>query len=265
MSSSSNSKSDLISVVIPLHNEALNVKLMGLALTKALKDLNYEVLFVNDGSTDDTSNQLKKLNEKSVTVIELDKNYGQSSAIAAGIDFSKGNYIVTMDGDLQNDPYDIPWMLEILKNKSLDLIAGFRKERKDPFFKKIPSIIANYIIQILTKTKIKDNGCALKIFNETTAKKLIFSGEIHRYITTISFLNGLKIMQVPVNHMPRKFGKSKYGLSRTFKVIYDICLIILNKKYSNQLFKLKEKNYSVKNIYYSCNKLTKRNSIQFQT
>ena len=156
-------------------------------------------------------------------------------------------------------------MLEILKNKSLDLIVGFRKERKDPFFKKIPSIIANYIIQILTKTKIKDNGCALKIFNESAAKKLIFSGEIHRYITTISFLNGLKIMQVPVNHMPRKFGKSKYGLSRTLKVIYDICLIILNKKYSNQLFKLKEKNYSVKNIYYSCNKLTKRNSIQFQT
>jgi glycosyltransferase involved in cell wall biosynthesis len=249
LSSSSNSKSDLISVVIPLHNEALNVKLMGLALTKALKDLNYEILFVNDGSTDDTSNQLKKLNEKSVTVIELDKNYGQSSAIAAGIDFSKGNYIVTLDGDLQNDPYDIPWMLEILKNKSLDLIAGFRKERKDPFFKKIPSIIANYIIQILTKTKIKDNGCALKIFNESAAKKLMFSGEIHRYITTISFLNGLKIMQVPVNHMPRKFGKSKYGLSRTFKVIYDICLIILNKKYSNQLFKSKEKNYSVKNIY----------------
>ena len=136
MSSSSNSKSDLVSIVIPLHNEALNVKLMVLTLTKALKDLNYEILFVNDGSTDDTSNQLKKLNGKSVTVIELDKNYGQSSAIAAGIDFSKGNYIVTIDGDLQNDPHDIPWMLDILKNKSLDLIAGFRKERKDPFFKK---------------------------------------------------------------------------------------------------------------------------------
>ena len=147
MSSSNNSKSDLISVVIPLHNEALNVKLMGLALTKALKDLNYEILFVNDGSTDDTSIQLKRLNKKSVIVIELDKNYGQSSAIAAGIDFSRGNYIVTLDGDLQNDPYDIPWMLEILKNKNLDIIAGFRKVRKDPFFKKIPSIIANYIIQ----------------------------------------------------------------------------------------------------------------------
>ena len=126
-------------------------------------------------------------------------------------------------------------------------------------------IIANYIIQILTKTKVKDNGCALKIFNRSTAKKLIFSGETHRYITTISFLNGLKIMQVPVNHMPRKFGKSKYGLCRTFKVVYAIYLIILNKYYSNHIFKLKEKNYSIRNIYYNCNKLTKRNSIQFQT
>ena len=265
MSQSNNSKNQLISIVIPLYNEAKNVKLISNALEEALKDYKFEILLVNDGSTDETSNQLKKLNKKSTITIELDKNYGQSSALAAGIDFAKGNYIVTMDGDLQNDPMDIPWMLEIIKNEKLDLITGFRIDRKDSFLKKISSRFGNHIIRFITKTNIKDCGCALKIFNKNTAKKLKLSGEAHRYVTIISFLNGAKIKQVPINHMPRKFGKSKYGLERVFKVIYDIILISLKYNYSKRILKSKQNNYSIKNIYGSSIEIKERNSIQFQT
>ena len=241
------------------------MKLITNAIEEALKDYEFEILLVNDGSTDETSSQLKKLNKKFTIAIELDKNYGQSSALAAGIDFAQGDYIVTMDGDLQNDPLDIPWMLEIMKNEKLDLITGFRIDRKDSILKKISSKIGNHIIQFITKTNIKDCGCALKIFNKNAAKKLIMNGEAHRYISIISFLNGAKIKQVPINHMPRKFGKSKYGLERVFKVIYDIILISLEYKCSNRILKSKQNNYSIKNIYVSSIEIIERNSIQFQT
>ena len=225
MSSPSNSKSDLISVVIPLHNEALNVKSMGLALTKALKDLNYEILFVNDGSTDDTSNQLKKLNEKSVTVIELDKNYGQSSAIAAGIDFSKGNYIVTMDGDLQNDPRDIPNLIEKI-NEGFDVVSGWRKIRSDKKLTRIfPSKIANIIISKISGIHLHDYGCTLKAYRKEILSEIKLYGEMHRFIPIYAAWEGAKVTEIPVHHHPRTAGTTKYGLSRIPRVILDLLVI----------------------------------------
>ena len=215
-----------ISIIVPLYNEADNVRILNEAIHKALKGFKYELLLVNDGSTDRTGIQLKKLKHPNIIVIELQKNYGQSLALSAGIDISKGDYIVTMDGDLQNDPKDIPWMLEKAKNEKWDLVSGIRTNRKDSFFKKIPSKVANLIIRLATNIDINDHGCALKVFTKKTAKELNLYGEIHRYMTMLSHFNGARITQVPIKHNARKFGVSKYGLERIFKVIYDLISLI---------------------------------------
>ena len=215
-----------ISIVVPLYNEADNVHILNEAIHNALKGFKYELLLVNDGSTDGTGMQLKKLKHPNLIVIELQKNYGQSLALSAGIDIAKGDYIVTMDGDLQNDPRDIPWMLEKAKNEKWDLVSGIRTNRKDSFFKTIPSTVANRIIQLATNLDINDHGCALKVFAKETAKELNLYGEIHRYMTLLSHFNGARITQVPVRHNARKFGISKYGLERIFKVIYDLISLI---------------------------------------
>lgn len=215
-----------ISIVVPLYNEADNVRILNEAIHNAMKGLKYELVLVNDGSTDRTAMQLKKLKHPSLIVIELQKNYGQSLAISAGIDIAKGDYIVTMDGDLQNDPRDIPLMLEKAKNEKWDLVSGIRTNRKDSFFKTIPSKIANRIIRLVTNLDIDDHGCALKVFAKKTAKELNLYGQIHRYMTLLSHFNGARITQVPVRHNARKFGISKYGLERIFKVIYDLISLI---------------------------------------
>lgn len=216
----------LISIIVPLHNEADNIHILNEAIHDALKGFKYELLLVNDGSTDGTGMQLKKLKHPNLIVIELQKNYGQSLALSAGIDIAKGDYIVTMDGDLQNDPRDITWMLEKAKNEKWDLVSGIRTNRKDSFFKKIPSKAANLIIRLATNIDINDHGCTLKVFTKKTAKELNLYGEIHRYMSLLAHFNGARIKQVPVRHNARKFGISKYGLERIFKVIYDLISLI---------------------------------------
>lgn len=225
------SKTSLLSIVIPVYNEEGNVSLLTEGIDKGLVGYNYEIIYVDDCSTDQTRKEIKELNHSKVVLVELRKNYGQSSAIAAGIDISKGEYIITMDGDLQNDPSDLPKMLDKLIEEDLDMITGIRQKRQDSFIRTLPSKIANFIIRKTTGLRITDHGCAIKIFTAETAKGLKLYGEMHRFISLVTFMNGARISEMPVKHHARKFGVSKYGLGRTFKVINDLLLILFQRKY----------------------------------
>ncbi len=224
-------KNTLLSIIIPVYNEEENVALLTGQIESALTDYTFEIIYIDDFSTDATVLAVKKMDNKNVHLIELKRNYGQSLALAAGIDYASGEFIITMDGDMQNDPTDIPMMLQKSIDEELDLVTGIRAKRKDSFVKKIPSKIANFIIRKTTKLNVKDQGCALKVFTKETAKELNLYGEMHRFIALLAFLNGARIKEVPVKHHPRKFGVSKYGLGRTIKVINDILLILFQRNY----------------------------------
>ncbi|MDA8886576.1 glycosyltransferase family 2 protein [Bacteroidia bacterium] len=221
-----------LSVVVPVMNEEENVELLLTQITEALVGIDHEVIFVDDGSTDETLTTLIKNSSETVKVVEFMKNFGQSSAMQAGIDFAEGEYIATLDGDLQNDPSDIPSMLSLLKEKKVDLVAGERLNRKDgALLRKIPSNIANAIIRRTTGVYIKDYGCTLKVFTSKTAKMLNIYGELHRFIPVLAALQGSRIIQVPVKHHPRIHGTSKYGINRTIKVVSDLFLMVFLRKY----------------------------------
>lgn len=220
-----------LSLIIPLYNEADNISLLLEGIDNALSTFNYEIILVDDFSSDKTVHNIKSQNHPKVKLIELRKNYGQSSALAAGIDYASGDFIVTLDGDLQNDPKDIPVMLQKLKEEDWDVVVGIRNKRKDSFLKKLPSKIANFLIRKATKLNIKDHGCALKVFKNTIAKELKLYGEMHRFIGLLAYLNGARVSEIKVNHQHRIHGKSKYGLGRTFKVVNDILLILFQRNY----------------------------------
>ena len=221
-----------LSLVISVYNEEKNVVPLTEKITDSLKGLDYEVIYVDDGSTDSTVQNILSIKDPHVVLIRFKKNYGQSSALAAGIDYATGDYIITLDGDMQNDPADIPMMIKVAQEGDWDLVAGIRKNRKDGFFiRKIPSKIANHIIRKTTGVKMIDNGCALKVFKRDIAKSISLYGELHRFIAVMAALEGATITQVVVNHFPRIHGQSKYGLSRTFKVISDLILLLFIKRY----------------------------------
>ena len=177
-----------LSLVICVYNEESNIAPLSLQIIEALKGYNYEAIFVNDGSTDATRAEILKINHENFVLLDLKMNYGQSTALQAGIDLAEGEYIVLLDGDLQNDPADIPMMLKMAKEGDWDLVAGVRANRKDGMFlRKVPSKIANYVIRKSTGTKMKDLGCTLKIFTKETAKSLHIYGELHRYIPVLAF------------------------------------------------------------------------------
>lgn len=221
----------LCSIVVPLYNEEENAPLLVESIERALPNYQYEIILIDDFSTDNTRQVIKSLKNANVKLIELKKNYGQTSALMAGIDEAKGDYIITMDGDLQNDPTDIPKMIAVLQKGDWDVVTGIRQKRKDYFVRKLFSKVANFIIRKTTGLHIKDHGCALKVFTKSTAKELDIYGEFHRFITLIAFINGARVTQVKVKHHPRKFGKSKYGLERTFKVLNDLILLLFQRKY----------------------------------
>ena len=223
--------SSLLSIIIPVYNEEGNIPLLTKAIEDALVEYKYEIIFIDDYSIDNTRNDVKDMKNPNVVLIEMKKNYGQSSAIMAGLDYAKGDYVITMDGDMQNDPSDIPMMLDKLKKEDWDVVTGIREKRQDSLIRTFPSKIANYIIKKTTKLNIKDHGCALKVFTKETAKELNLYGELHRFIALIAFQNGARITEVNVKHHSRKFGESKYGLGRTFKVINDLLLIVFQRKY----------------------------------
>jgi len=225
-----------ISIIVPLYNEEENVTLLYEAIANVLVPLNkfrFEMIFIDDGSTDHTFQKLEKLHEKDdrIKIIKFRKNYGQSPAMAAGFDAAKGKMIVTMDGDLQNDPRDIGKLINKL-NEGYDLVSGWRKNRKDKFLiRKMPSKIANKIICSVTDVQLHDTGCSLKIYRSEVAKKINLYGELHRFLPALAKLEGAKITELPVRHHARKFGSSKYNLTRTFRVIMDLLTLNLFLKY----------------------------------
>ncbi len=221
-----------LSVVITVLNERENIGPLINALDEALRGIDYEVVFVDDGSDDGTQREIRKNAGNRIRLVELRKNYGQSTAMTAGIDHAAGTYIALLDGDLQNDPSDIPFMLAKLKEEDWDVVAGNRKNRRDGMFlRKIPSKIANAIIRRMTGVHIKDYGCTLKIFKREIAEDLGIYGELHRFIPVLAKLQGASITQVDVKHHARRYGKSKYGLNRTFKVMADLITMVFFRKY----------------------------------
>jgi len=221
-----------LSVVITVMNEQDNIKPLLEGVRPALIGIDYEIVLVDDGSTDKTKQQVLNYSDDRTMLIELRKNYGQSTAMTAGIDYSTGRYIALLDGDLQNDPSDIPPMLDLLKREDWDVVAGNRKDRKDGFIlRKIPSKIANSLIRRMTGVYIKDYGCTLKVFRREIAEELNLYGELHRFIPVLAKMQGAKITQVDVRHHPRQFGKSKYGINRTFRVISDLVLMVFFRRY----------------------------------
>lgn len=222
-----------ISLVICLYNEEENIRPLLFSLEKSLTNLDFEVILVDDGSTDHTVKEVLKYPRSWLKLIRLTKNFGQSSALAAGIDHAKGEYIVTMDGDLQNDPADIPGMLTIIESEDCDIVAGYRENRKDNYLvRKLPSILANMLIRKTTGIKIRDYGCTLRIFRSSVAKDLKLYGELHRFIPVLASLEGAnRIVQVKVTHHARRFGKSKYNMGRTLKVLSDLLLVLFIKRY----------------------------------
>ena len=226
-----------LSVVIPVYNEEENIQLLHAKLKEALVilDNEYEILFVDDGSTDRTLSILEEIQagDKHVIVLSLRRNFGQTAAFAAGFDFARGDVIVTMDGDLQNDPADIPKLLERIKDH--DLVSGWRKKRKDPFFtRRLPSIMANWLISKVTGVKLHDYGCSLKAYRRDVIKNLKLYGEMHRFIPAVASWYGVRVAEVETTHHPRMHGKSKYGISRTIKVVLDLITVKFLQSFSTK-------------------------------
>ena len=221
-----------ISIVVAMYNEEENVKPLVSQIHEALKGESFEIVMTDDGSTDNTIKEILALNDDKIKLVRFRKNYGQSSAMQAGIDYASGEYIVTMDGDLQNDPSDIPAMVKLAEEGEWGLVAGIRANRKDgALLRKLPSKIANRIIQKSTGIKIKDYGCSLKVFESEIAKNLGIYGELHRFLPVLAHLQGASITQMDVKHHARQFGESKYGINRTFKVMADLLLMLFFKKH----------------------------------
>jgi glycosyltransferase involved in cell wall biosynthesis len=217
----------LISVVVPLYNEEENVEGLYRELRAALRSLNAEIIFVDDGSSDQTVMRLRACaaNDPQVVIVRFRRNFGQTAAMAAGFDYASGEVVVTIDGDLQNDPAEIPRMLEKL-DEGYDIVAGWRKKRRDNFlYRTLPSRVANFIISRATNVRLHDYGCALKVLRADVAKNIQLYGEMHRFIPAVAAELGVKIAEMPVNHRARTRGKSKYGISKTFRVILDLLTV----------------------------------------
>lgn len=218
-----------LSIVIPLFNEEESILPLYQGLTTVLGGLNkpFEVLFINDGSIDHTYEVLCRLADKDprVKVINLRRNFGQTAAMAAGFDFARGRIIIPMDGDLQNDPVDIPLLLKKL-DEGYDVASGWRKDRQDKeIVRKLTSRVANWLIGLITGVKLHDSGCSLKAYRAEIIKGTRLYGEMHRFIPALANLMGARICEVPVTHHPRQFGKSKYGFKRIIKVLLDLLMV----------------------------------------
>jgi glycosyltransferase involved in cell wall biosynthesis len=232
------SSSNKLSLIIPVHNERDNLKELLVEVENALNNISndFEIIFVDDGSTDGSFQLLIDLckDKSSFKLISFRKNFGQTAAMSAGITYSTGDIIVFMDADLQNDPADIPELIDKL-NEGYDVVSGWRKKRKDRlFFKKIPSSIANLIIRKISKVKIHDLGCSLKAYRKEIINEIYIYGEMHRFLPVIAARIGAKITEIPVNHRHRKYGKSHYGLNRTFKVLLDLITVQFMRSFSTK-------------------------------
>lgn len=219
----------LVSIVVPLYNEAESIRLLHASIVEAVADAgwDFEIIFVDDGSSDKTFDIAKALaaEDRHLTVIRFRRNFGQTPAMAAGIDHARGDILVTMDGDLQNDPRDIPVLVAAVDDGN-DLAVGWRHNRQDKLLtRKIPSKIANWLIGKVTGVPIKDNGCSLKAYRRDVIQSVPFYSEMHRFIPAMTSLSGARVAEIKVRHHARKFGESKYGLSRIYKVLMDLLTI----------------------------------------
>ncbi len=227
----------LVSIVVPLHNEEENIKDLYAALTSVMQaeQYDYELLFIDDGSTDRTLDLLEPFeeNDRNVRILRFRRNFGKAAAWAAGFDHSNGEVIVTIDGDLQNDPKDIPRLVSLIGE--YDLVNGWRKKRKDPFIiRRFPSIIANKLISSVTGVKLRDYGSGLKAYKAEVVKNMNMYGEMHRFIPALAGWYGVKIKEVETTHYPRMRGKSKYGISRTLMVILDLITVKFLQNFSTK-------------------------------
>lgn len=228
-----------ISLVIPVYNEKENLEELYQKIKKMAEDFNhtYEAIFVNDGSTDGSLNVLKKIsdNNPNLKIIDFRKNFGQTAALAAGIDNAKGEIIIPMDADLENDPADIPKLISKI-NEGYNVVSGWRRNRwKNKFFtRRLTSLSANWLISYVTKVKLHDYGCTLKAYRKEIIKEVGLYGEMHRFIPALASWQGAKVTEVEVNYQPRIHGKSNYGLNRTFKVLLDLMTIKFLSGYSTK-------------------------------
>lgn len=229
---------ETLSILIPVFNEEGNLSLLYEKLVTALKKLErpYEVIFVDDGSSDGTLEILLDLRERNpnVKVISFTRNFGQTAALSAGIDFSKGDILIPMDGDLQNDPEDILSLLQKIE-EGYDVVSGWRKDRKDPFLtRRLPSVIANKIISWMGGVHLHDYGCTMKAYRRDILKNIRLYGEMHRFIPIYAQWIGAHVSEIPVRHFQRGSGASKYGMSRVFKVILDLMVVKFLLSYSQK-------------------------------
>lgn len=231
-----------ISVVIPAYNEEENIPILYASLHSVLAAmaLTYEIIFVDDGSSDTTFEALNTIvrNDTTVTVLKLRRNFGQTPAMAAGIDHARGEIIITLDADLQNDPKDIPLLIQKIE-EGYDIVSGWRKGRKDKAIsRKLPSLIANRMIALMTGVHIHDYGCTLKAYRASVVKKMHLYSDMHRFMAALGALSGAKVAELAVTHHARKFGVSKYGINRTLKVLIDVFTVKLILHFSSRPFHL---------------------------
>ncbi|MEY3756858.1 MAG: Undecaprenyl-phosphate 4-deoxy-4-formamido-L-arabinose transferase [Cyanobacteriota bacterium] len=224
-----------LSVVVPLFNEQDSVRPLVQQLLDAVRPLglDFELVLVDDGSQDRTAAVLAELNEAvpELVAVLLRRNYGQTAAMAAGFDASRGAVIVTLDGDLQNDPADIPLLLAKI-NEGFDLVSGWRHQRKDAALSRLlPSKVANGLIANVTGVRLHDYGCSLKAYRREVVEDLNLYGELHRFLPALAFIEGARISEVKVNHHPRRYGSSKYGIDRTFRVLMDLLTVWFMKRF----------------------------------
>ena len=231
-----------LSVILPVFNEVANIEAVYSELALAIEQIpgNKQIIFVDDGSSDGTSDLLTKIAERDyqVVVITFRRNFGQTAAMVAGFDYSKGDIVVTMDADLQNDPNDIPSLIEKME-EGYDLVAGWRFDRKDGFvLRRLPSMLANRLISWTTDVKLHDYGCTLKAFRKEVIKGIDLYGEMHRFIPAIASWLGIRLTELKVNHRPRIAGSSKYGITRTVRVVLDLITVKYLLSYSSRPLQL---------------------------
>lgn len=232
-----------LTVSIPIYNEEENIPRICDELVPVLEGLgnSWEILFVDDGSTDNSFAELKKLAARNphIRIIRFRRNFGQTAAMDAGFKEARGKVIVTMDGDLQNDPRDIPMLLAKMEEGNYDIVSGWRKDRKDKMItRRIPSILANRLISKITSVRLHDYGCTLKAYKKEITDHFKLYGEMHRFLPALGRFIGASITEVPVNHRPRRYGKSKYGLSRILRVVLDLITVKFFQGYLTQPSKI---------------------------